>query len=433
MQFTLKTTSGLERRMEVEIPHTRVSGEVDRRLRDLSRTANIRGFRKGKVPLPVIKQQYGSQVHGDTISELIRQSYSDAVNKEKLRPAGGPRIEPIQVEPGSDLKFAAIFEVLPEVALKPVDELQIDRPTAEITEADVDAMLESMRRQRVTYAAVDRPAQKGDRVIADFLGRHDGVAFSGGEGKDTPFVLGAGRAIEDFETAFLGMKAGDSKTAPVRFPENYGAKELAGKQAEFDLTVKAVEGEVLPVIDDAFVEAFGITEGGIPKLREEVRKSMEREAAEAIRQKLRTQVFEALQRDNPVDLPKALVDEQIQQLQIDLMQRMGRNDASQIPPREPFEEPARRRVSLGLIVGELVRREGLKADREKIFARLEELAAAYPDPDQMRQAYLQDQNAMRQIETAVLEDQAVDWVLGKARVTDRPTSFADLTGFARQA
>jgi trigger factor len=433
MQFTVTTTQGLERRIEVEIPHTRVAGEVDRRLRDLTRTANVRGFRKGKVPLPVIKQQFGSQVHGDTVSELIRQTYSDAVNQEKLRPAGGPRIEPIQVAPGDNLKFAAVFEVLPEVALKPVNELTLDRPTAQIADTDIDAMIESMRRQRVTYAAVERASRKSDRVTVDFLGKVDGVTFAGGEGKDTPFVLGSGRAIADFEAAIEGMSAGETKVAAVKFPDNYGAKELAGKTAEFDLTVKSVEEEALPAVDDAFAEAFGLAEGGVATLREEVRQSMQREATEAVRVRMRTQVFEALQRENPIELPRALVDEQIQQLQLDMMQRMGAKDANQIPAREPFEEPARRRVALGLLVGELIRREGLKVDRDLVHTRLNEIAAGYPNPDEVRRAYLQSPDALRQIETGVLEDQAVEWVLANARVTDRPTSFAELTGFKSQA
>jgi trigger factor len=410
-----------------------VAGEVDRKLRDLSRTANVRGFRKGKVPLPVIKQQYGSQVHGDTVSELIRQSYSDAVNKEKLRPVGGPRIEPIQVSPDADLKFAAVFEVLPEVSVNPVTTLEIERPVATIGEADIDAMLESMRRQRVSYTPVERAAAKGDRVVLDFAGRVDGVAFEGGTGTDMAVVIGQGQVIPDFETALVGMSKGETKTAPVMFPANYGAKHLAGKAAEFDLTVKSVEGEVLPVVDDAFADAFGMAEGGVAALRAEVRKSMEREAAEATRNKLRTQVFEALQRDNQLELPLSLVEEQIQQLQIDLLQRMGRQDASQMPPRDPFVEPARRRVKLGLLIGELVRRENLVVDRERVFARLEDLAAAYPNPAEVKRSYLQSQDAMRQIETAVMEDLAVEWVLGRARVTDRPASFAELTGFGQQA
>ncbi|HEV7633511.1 MAG TPA: trigger factor [Steroidobacteraceae bacterium] len=433
MQFTMTTTNGLERRIEVAIPHTRVAGEVERRLRDLSRTASIKGFRPGKVPFAVIKQQYGAQAHGDTVSELIRESYSEALTKENLRPAGGPRIEPIAVEPGSDLKFAAVFEVLPEVSIKPVEELTVERPLTEVTEADIDAMLESMRRQRVTYTPVERASQKGDRVVADFLGRVDGVAFAGGEGKDTAFVLGSGRAIADFEAALTGMSAGESKTAPVKFPDAYSSPDLAGKQAEFDLTVKSVEAEVLPPIDDALASAFGLQEGGVASLRTEVRQSMEREVAEAVRNRLRAQVFDALAKDNPLELPRALVDEQVQELQVDMMRRMGAKDASQAPPREPFEEPARRRVALGLLIGELVRRENMKVDRERVHARLNELATAYPNADEVRRAYLQSQDAMRQIETSVLEDQTVDWVVQRARVTDRPISFAELTGFGKQA
>jgi trigger factor len=206
MQFTLSTGNGLERRIEVAIPHTKVSGQVERRLRELSRTASLKGFRPGKVPLPVIKRQFGAQVHGDTVSELIRESFNEAIDKEKLRPAGGPRIEPISLAEGSDLKFAAVFEVMPEVTVKPVNDLAVDRPTVTVTESDIDGMIESMRRQRVEYRKVEREAGNGDRVSVDFQGRLDGTPFPGGEGKDTPFVLGSGRAIADFEAALVGMK-----------------------------------------------------------------------------------------------------------------------------------------------------------------------------------------------------------------------------------
>ena len=434
MQFTVSTGNGLERRIEVAIPHTRVSGQVERRLRELSRTASLKGFRPGKVPLPVIKRQFGEQVRGDTISELIRESFNEAIDKEKLRPAGGPRIEPISLDEGNDLKYAAVFEVMPEVTVKPVNELAVDRPTVDVTEADVDGMIESMRRQRVEYRAVEREARNGDRVNVDFQGRLDGTPFPGGEGKDTPFVLGSGRAIADFEAALVGMKAGDKKTVPVTFPANYAAKELAGKTTEFDLAVNGVEEEVLPPVDDAFAQAFGLHEGGVDKLREEVRASMEREAGEAIRNRLKTQVFDALARENPVDLPKSLVDEQVQELQLDLLRRSGRQvtDASQLPPREPFEEPARRRVLLGLLVGEVIRREGLQVDRERVRTRLDEIAGAYPNADEVRRAYLQNPQALGQIEQSVLEDQVVEWVTGQAKVTDRPVSFAELTGFNAQ-
>jgi trigger factor len=323
--------------------------------------------------------------------------------------------------------------VLPVVTINPVAALEIERPVATIGDADIDAMVESMRRQRVTYSPVERAAAKGDRVMVDFAGRVDGVAFDGGTGTDMSVVIGSGQAIADFENALAGMRKGETKTAPVKFPDNYGAQHLAGKNAEFDLTVKSVEEAVLPVVDDAFANAFGLAEGGVAALRGEVRKSMEREAADATRNKVRTQVFDALHRDNQLELPVSLVEEQVQQLQRDLLQRMGRQDASQLPPREPFEEPARRRVKLGLLIGELVRRENLVVDRERVFARLEELAASYPNPDEVKRAYLQSQDGMRQLETAVMEDLAVEWVLGRARVTDRPTSFAELTGFNKQA
>jgi trigger factor len=433
MQFTVNTTSGLERRIEVEIPQARVAGEVDRRLRDLSRTARIHGFRPGKVPLPVIKQQFGSQVHGDAVTELIRQGYSDAVKQEKLRPAGNPSIEPIQVAPGADLKFAAVVEVMPEVEVKPVGSLKVERPTVDITEADVDAMLDSMRKQRVTYSPVERPATKGDRVVVDFAGRSGGVAFDGGTGTDMPVVLGANQVIADFDNALVGMSTGEKKTAPVKFPENYGAPDLAGKDAEFDLTVKSVEAPVLPPVDEEFAKSFGIGDGGLATLRAEVRKSMEREAADAIRNQLRNQVFEALQQQNEVELPNTLVEEQVQQLQVDLLQRMGRSDMSQMPPRDPFVEPARRRVKLGLLIGELIRRENITVDRGRVAARLDEVASGYPNPEEVRRSWLQNPEAMRQIETSVMEDLAVEWVLANASVKDKPVPFAELTGFNRQA
>jgi trigger factor len=294
-------------------------------------------------------------------------------------------------------------------------------------------MLDSMRKQRVTYSPVDRPAAKGDRVTVDFAGRSGGVAFDGGTGTDMPVVLGANQVIADFDNALVGMSKGGKKTAPVKFPENYGAAELAGKDAEFDLAVKSVEEPVLPPVDEEFAKSFGIGDGGLATLRAEVRKSMEREAADAIRTQLRNQVFEALQQQNEVELPNTLVEEQVQQLQMDLLQRMGRSDTSQMPPRDPFVEPAKRRVKLGLLIGELIRRENITVDRARVAARLDEVASGYPNPEEVRRSWLQNPEAMRQIETSVMEDLAVEWVLANASVKDKPLPFAELTGFNRQA
>jgi trigger factor len=429
MQTSLTATSGLERRLEVAVPGEQVTSEVESRLRQLSRTAKIKGFRPGKIPLNVVRQQYGGQVHSEVVSELMRSSFSAAVTKESLRPANGPRIEPIAIAPGSDLKYAAVFEVLPEVAVKGVENVKLERPLAVIGDADMDAMLESMRRQRVSYAVVERESRTGDRVSADFEGRIDGVAFAGGAGKDVPFVLGSGGAIAEFEAALTGLAAGASRTAPVKFPDDYGAAEMAGKHTEFTVTVNKVEESVLPALDDAFAIAFGINEGGMEKLREEVRRSMEREVQDAVRVRLRVQVLDALYRDNPMELPKSMVEEQLQELQVEMMRRAGQKDVSQAPPREPFEEPARKRVALGLLLGELVRRESLKVDRTRLNDKLTQLVAQYPNAEEVRRAYLQNPQAMQQIEGSVLEDQAVEWVVQHAQVTDRPVSFAELTGF----
>ena len=375
-------------------------------------------------------------MHGDAVNELIRQSYTDAVSKENLRPAGGPRIEPIQVEPGSDLKFAAVFEVLPEVTRQAGGRSsQIERPVADITEADVDAMLESMRRQRVKYQPVERASVKGDRVTVDFLGRLDGVAFAGGEGKDMPVVIGSGRAIADFEAALIGHERGRNEDRAGEVPGQLRRKDLAGKTTEFDLTVKSVEEEFLPPVDDAFAEAFGLTEGGVAALRDEVRRSMEREAAEAVRARLRAQVFEALQRDNPrASCRVRWWTSRSSSCRSNCCSAWAAQDASQMPPREPFEEPARRRVTLGLLIGELVRREGLKVDRERVFARLDELAAAYPNPDEVRRGLpAEPGHACARSKPRCSRTRSWTGCVARAHVTDRPTSFAELTGFGRQA
>jgi trigger factor len=433
MQTSLTAISGLERRLEVAVPGEQVSSEVESRLRQLSRTAKIKGFRPGKIPLNVVRQQYGGQVHTEVVSELMRSSFSEAVSKESLRPANGPRIEPIAIAPGSDLRYAAVFEVLPDVAVGSVADVKLERPLATIEDADLEAMLESMRRQRVSYVAVERESRTGDRVSADFEGRIDGVPFAGGAGKDMPFVLGAGGAIAQFEAALTGLAAGASRTAPVEFPADYGAPEMAGKQTEFTVTINRVEEPVLPALDDAFAVSFGINEGGLPKLREEVRGSMEREVQDAVRLRLRVQVLDALYRDNPMELPKSLVDEQVQELQVEMMRRAGQKDVSQAPPREPFEQPARKRVALGLLLSELVRRESIKVDRSRLNAKLNQVVAQYPNAEEVRRAYLQNPQAMQQLEHSVLEDQAVDWVVQHAQVADRPVGFAELTGFGKQA
>lgn len=431
MQVSLTATGGLERRLEVAIPAAQVDGEVAQRLTKISRTARLKGFRPGKAPIAVIRQQYGEQVHGEVINDLMRASFSEAVAREKLNPAGGPRIEPIAMNPGADLKYAAVFEVLPEVKLHPVTELSIERPVASVADRDLDAMLDTLRNQRPVFKEVSRPATANDRVVVDFTGKIDGTEFDGGSGAAVPIVIGANQVMKEFEDALLGANAGDVRDFDATFSADHANKKLAAKTATFNVKILRVEEQSPAPLDEDFAKGFGIADGSLENLRAEVRANMERELNEAIRQKLRAQVLEGLFTRNPLELPRQLVEEQIQELQVEMLRRAGVKDAKQLPPREPFEQPARRRVALGLLMSELVRTANLKVSREAVADKLNELAASYSNPDEVRRAYLQNADMMRQIESQVLESQAIEWVLGQAKVTDKPATFAELTQFGQ--
>ena len=393
MQASVTTTKGLERRLEVAVPGERVAVEVDARLKRLARTARIKGFRPGKVPYAVVRQQFGNQVHAEAVSELMQSTFAEAVSQHKLRPAGGPRIEPIAMAPGTELRYAAIFEVLPEVAVRALDAIVVERPSATIGEQDLDAMLESMRTQRPLYSEVERAAQDGDRVSVDYVGRIDGEVFPGGKGDGLTVTIG------ELEQALLGMNVGDTRAVPARFPDDYGAKAVAGKVAEFELKLTKVEQRSLPPIDEEFAKAFGVQQGGVPELRSEVRLSMERELNEAIRARVREQLFDALYRDNPLELPQNMVESQIRELQVQAMRRLGTEDPKLAPAR--------------------------------VEQRLEAVTASHPDPQGLRRQYLASREAMEQLESAVLEEQALDWALSQVKVVDQPSTFQALTGFGQ--
>ncbi|HVO48453.1 MAG TPA: trigger factor [Steroidobacteraceae bacterium] len=433
MQVSLKATGTLERRLEVAVPATEVASQVEQRLKDIARTARLKGFRPGKAPLTVVRKQFGDQVHTEVVTDLMRSSFAEAITQEKLTPAGGPRIEPITMGPGTELKYAAVFEVLPEIQVKPFDTIAIERPTSAVTDEDIDAMIESMRRQRPVFSAVERSAQPTDRVTLDFDGTIDGEAFEGGSGRDVKVVVGAGQAMAELEEGVRGASAGEKRSVTLSFPAEHPNKSLAGKTAQLEVTIKQVEEQTLPAVDEEFCRAYGVEEGGIEALRLEVRKSMERELGEVIRNRIRGQVMDALYRENTFEVPKALIDEQVQRMQVDAGRRMGAKDVSQLPPREAFEQPGRRRAALGLLMGQIVQMEGLTVDRERVQSRLNELIATYPNPDEARRAYLQNADAMRQIESVVLEDQVIDWIVSRARVTDKPLTFKELTGFGQEA
>ncbi len=311
MQVSVSATSGLERRLEVAVPAVAVATAVEQRLKEISRTARLKGFRPGKVPLPVVRKQFGEQVRAEVVGDLMRSSLAEALTQQRLTPAAGPRIEPIAMAPGADLKFAATFEVMPDIRVKSPADIRVERPSAAVAEEDIDAMLESMRRQRPTFTAVDRPARETDRVTVDYTGRIGGEPFEGGEGKDVPIIIGSRQSRPELEEGLKGAVAGEARTITVTFPAELSNKTLAGNTAELALTVKSVEEQSLPAIDEEFCRGFGVEEGGVEALRAEVRKSMERELADVIRNRVRTQVLDALYAENPIDVPRALIEEQV--------------------------------------------------------------------------------------------------------------------------
>jgi trigger factor len=429
MQVSVESIGKLERRMQVQVPAERVSQEIAARLKNISRTVRLNGFRPGKAPLKVIRQQFGSQIHREVIGELLQSSYAEAVTQKQLAPAGSPRIEPQSMDEGQDLKYTATFEVFPEVVLQPMDSLEVERVTAEVTESDIDAMIERLRKQQMKYSAVNRGAANGDKVTIDFEGAIDGVSFPGGKGENIAIVLGEGRMLPELEQGLIGAGAGEKREVTVNFPSDYRAVELAGKTAIFATETKSVEEPVLPEIDEEFCKAFGVSEGGLPKLREDVAANMRRELEQALRNRNKAAVMEKLYAANPTEVPNVLIEGQIRDMQVEAMRRAGTKDAAQAPPREPFIEPARRRVALGLLLNDVIRKENLVVDRARVNERLDEMVSAYGDAGAMKRAYMQNADAMRQVESLALEDQAVDWILEHAKVREVKSSFKELMNF----
>ncbi len=429
MQVSIESTGALERRMEVSVPRERVEQAIDERLKRVSRTAKLKGFRPGKVPLKVIRQQFGAQVRQEVLTDLVQSSFAEAVNQQKLSPAAGPRIEPLATSPGEDLRYRAVFEVLPVVELRQVEGLVVTRPMAEVSEADVDAMVENLRAQRPRFVTVDRESRDGDRITMNFTGQIDGKAFEGSKGDNVSVLLGGGRMLKDFEGGVTGTRAGERRSIDVRYPDDYHNKDLAGRVASFDIDVLLVEERHLPDLDEEFCREYGVLEGGVGQLRSEVTENMRRELTENIRSRVKQQLLDRLLEANPVDVPRGLVEAQTRELQLEAGRRMGAKEVSQLPPAEQFVDLARRRVALGLLVGELIRTRGIALDRPRVEERLADLAAGYPDPEPVLKAYRQNADALRQIENSVLEDQAVDNLLERAKLIDQPQSFREIMNF----
>lgn len=425
---SLEDSSGLERRLMVRVPSDRIEREIDQRLTKLGRTAKLKGFRPGKVPKKVVRQRYGDQVRQEVLSEFMRSSFSEAVQQQNLNPAGGPSIEPLSVAENEDFRFRATFEVYPEFELQGLDSLAVELPVVEVNDSDVDEMIEKLRRQRSEWQTVERGAGEGDRVVIDFEGKIDKQTFEGGQASEVPIELGAGEVLEDLEKALYGVTAGESKSAKVRFPKDYPNDEVAGKKAVFDIYVHRVEERDMPELDDEFVKAFGIEEGGIEALKRDVRRNMQRELDERLRAERKSRTLDALLAANPITVPSALVDDEIKELTNDAMRRMGIDDPEQAPPRERFEEYARKRVALGLLVQELIREKGIEIDNQRVDARIDELVAPYEQPEEAARLYRNNRELLEQVQSQVLEEQVVDHLIENGRPTEKHMSFAEFMG-----
>ncbi|MBC7984179.1 MAG: trigger factor [Candidatus Obscuribacterales bacterium] len=429
MQVSVEATGSLERRMEVQVPAARIEKAIEDRLQSMSRTVRLKGFRPGKVPVKIVRQQFGQQVRSEVIGDLMQQSFSEAIGQQKLIPASGPRIEPIDFAQGQDLKYRAVFEILPEVKLNGVEGLAVNKPAVEVTVGDIDAMIENLRKQRPNFVAVEREARDTDQVTADFEGTLDGVPFDGGKGENVPVALGSGRMLPDFEAGLKGMRAGEQKTIDVKFPDNYQAQNLAGKTAKFALAVKKVEEQELPEVNDEFCTHYGVVEGGVTQLRKEVEENMRQELAQTVRARLKKQILDGLLAANPLDVPSVLVAEQVQNMQLEMGRRMGVREAAQLPAAEQFKDGARQRVALGLVINEVIKTAQLTLDKAKVQAKVAEMAEQYPDADQVHRAYRENAQLRGQIESAVLEDQVIDWLLERAKIAEQPATFKEVMNF----
>ncbi len=427
MQVSVETTGPLERQVKVNVPEARINEQVADRLKSLARTTRIDGFRPGKAPLRVVEQRFGERVRQEVVGELLRSSFRDAVVQERLRPAGDPMIDPLQSNPGQGLSYTATFEVFPEVSLATLEGMAVERPTCEIAPADVERMIDTLRRQQRTFDDVARPAQRGDRVVVDYKGYIDGEPFSGGEQADAPIELGAGRLIEGFEDGLVGASAGEHRTLDLKFPDAYPAEQLAGKAARFEVDVKAVAESRLPALDDAFFALYGVQAGGEEAFRAEVRRNMEREKQQALRSRMRSNLQQALHGVLQFEVPRALVASEAQRLLQGLRQRFSMQGASpdQLAGLQPeiVEGEARRRVMLGLVVAEVIKVNSLRADPAQVRAQVEMLAASYESPAEVVKWYYADPSRRADIEATLLEDQALDWILGRAAVTERSLQF----------
>ena len=422
----------LERRLDLSLAIADLDKEIEQRLRQLGKNFKMPGFRPGRVPANIVKQQYGDQARYEAMNEALSNLFDETVKARNLRVAGNPAIEPKKTESTTQLEFAAVFEVYPEIKLGELKDVEIERPVLEVGAAELQSTLDVLRKQRVRYEPVDRAATNGDRATIDFLGKKDGVAFQGGQANDYPFVLGEGSMLPDFENAVLGLKAGESKSFEMTFPADYGAKDLAGQAVTFDISVKAVSEAVLPEVDADFAKALGVENGDIAKMTAEIETNLQREVKKRLQSRVKDQVMDALLKTNAIDVPNALVEMEIERLmqvaRQDMEQRGGVKMKDFPMQREWFVDQAKRRISLGLLLSEIVKANELHAKADQVKAVVEEAAQSYEHPEEVIRWYYAQPQRLAEIEGVAIEDNVVAWALSQAKVVDKAVAFDDLMG-----
>jgi len=427
MQVSVEKTSELSRKMTVSLPETLIQEKMETRFKSLAREVKVDGFRPGKVPVRVVKKMYGERVKGEITSDLIQSTYFDALQDQKLNPAGHPHIHPSDVDEG--FEYTAEFEVYPEISLDGVSDLDIKRPVATVEQSDQDAMVAKLREQKKAWAEVERAAATSDQVTVNFTGVCEGENFTDGKVENYPVEIGGGKMIPGFEDELIGLKAGDNKSFEVTFPEEYGNDKLAGKPTNFDVEVIKVEEATLPEIDDEFIKAYGVEDGSLDSFNIDVKANMEKELALGLKGKLKNAVMDALYENLKITLPNALIDEEVKNVMKPYqanMQKQGMNLDDLDLPKDMFEDQAKRRVALGLILGEIIQKNDIKIDDAKVKSTIEDMANSYERPEDVMEWYYADESRLNEVKQMVLEDQTVDWIVDQAKMTEETVSFDDV-------